>query len=465
MSRPGPHFDAIIEREKGLHRGLSSGQLSMIAIGGAIGTGLFLGSGTAITFAGPGVVLSYAVGALIAFLLMGCLAEMTVAHPTSGSFGAWAEFYVSPLAGFLVRYAYWSCLVFAVGTEVSAIAVYMRYWYPDVPGWLWILGFSGALIAINAVNVRLFGSVEYCFSTLKIAAILAFILLGAWVVFSRTGFGNYTSHGGFLPSGPWGVWVAVLVSIFSFFSIEMIAVAAGEARDPYLAITRAFRATVFRLVFFYLLTLALIVAMAPWTAANTGQSPFVKVMAGTGVPGAAGVINFVILIAALSAMNSQLYITTRMMFSLSRAGYAPRRFGELNARGIPLAALLLSSLGIAVAAVLSALYPDASFTLMMAISMFGAMFTWLMIFVTHLFFRRRHANQALAFRTWGYPYATLTGAGLMTALLVTTSFTREFRMTLVFGVPFLLLLAGVFLFRFRNAPIAQQAPSEVQLPS
>jgi L-asparagine transporter-like permease len=187
----------------------------------------------------------------------------------------------------------------------------------------------------------------------------------------------------------------VLVSIFSYFSIEMIAVAAGEARDPHLAITRTFRATMFRLVFFCLLTLGLSVAMVPWTAANTGQSPFVKVMAGTRVPGTAGVINFVILIAALSAMNSQLYITTRMMFSLSRAGYAPRRFGELNARGIPLAALLLSSLGIALATILNVLYPDASFTLMMAISMFGAMFTWLMIFITHLFFRQRHANQVL----------------------------------------------------------------------
>jgi AAT family amino acid transporter len=465
MNSSGPRFDDIIEREKGLHRGLSTGQLSMIAIGGAIGTGLFLGSGTAITFAGPSVLLSYSIGALIALLLMGCLAEMTVAHPTSGSFGAWAEFYVSPLAGFLVRYAYWSCIVFAVGTEVTAIAVYMRYWYPQVPGWIWILAFSAALIAINAVHVKLFGAVEYGFSTLKIVAILAFILLGSWVVFRQVGFGNYTSHGGFVPHGAWGMWIAVLVSVFSYFSIEMIAVAAGEARDPHLAITRAFRATMFRLAFFYLLTLALIVAMVPWTAANAGQSPFVKVMAVTHVPGAAGVINSVILIAALSAMNSQLYIATRMMFSLSRAGYAPRGFGELNVRGVPLRALLLSTAGIALAAVLNALYRDASFTLMMAISMFGAMFTWLMIFLTHLFFRRRHPDAVLGFRMWGYPYTSLAGAGLMIGTLVTTAFTREFRMTLVCGVPFLLVLAGIFLFRDRRATVSPIAAPEVQVPS
>ena len=176
-------------------------------------------------------------------------------------------------------------------------------------------------------------------------------------------------------------------------------------------------------------------------------------MAATHLPGAAGAINFVILIAALSAMNSQLYITTRMMFSLSRAGYAPRRFGELNARGAPVAALLLSTLGIAVAAVLNALYPDTSFTLMMALAMFGAMFTWLMIFVTHLFFRRRHASRALAFRMWGYPYSTLLGAALMLAALVTTLFTREFRMTLLCGLPLLLALTAVFFARFRR-PLA-----------
>ncbi len=278
----------------------------------------------------------------------------------------------------------------------------------------------------------------------------------------RIGFGNYTAHGGFLPKGAWGTWLAVLVSIFSYFGIETISVAAGEARDPHRAITRAFRATMFRLTFFYLLTLALIVAITPWTAANTGQSPFVKVMTGTHVPGAAGVINFVILIAALSAMNTQLYITARIMFSLSRAGYAPGCFGELNARGIPLAALLLSSAGIALAAVLNALYPDAAFTLMMALSMFGAMFTWLMIFVTHLFFRRRHADEMLGFRTWGYPYTSIAGAGLMIALLITTSLIREFRMTLVCGVPYLLLLMGIFSARYRRAPVSQRAAAAVQ---
>ncbi len=448
-------FETIVERERGLHRRLSTGQLSMIAIGGAIGTGLFLGSAFAIGFAGPSVLISYAIGAAIALLLMGCLAEMTLAHPTSGSFGAYAEYYISPLAGFLVRYSYWLAVVGAVGTEVTAVAVYMRYWYPDVPGWLWILAFSSALIIINSVNVEWFGRVEYGFSLLKLLAIAAFIGLGAWIVAaapagSGVGFFNYTAHGGFFPKGVWGMWVAVIVAIFSYLSIEMIAVAAGEAENPQRAIGQAFRATIFRLIFFYLLTLGLMLAIVPWSAAGTEGSPFVKVMAATHIPGAAGVINFVILVAALSAMNSQLYITTRMMFSLSRAGFAPRRFGTLSARGVPLGALLLSTAGIALATVLNVLYPDTAFTLMMSVAMFGAMFTWLMIFVTHLFFRRKYRQAPLQFRMWGYPYTSLAGAAAMAAVMLTTLATREFRMTMIFGVAMLGVLSAIYLVRYRK---------------
>ena len=415
----------------------------MLAIGGAIGTGLFLGSSFAIGFAGPSVILSYAIGALIALMLMRCLAEMTVAHPTSGSFGAWAEFYVSPLAGYLVRYAYWSCIVFAVGTEVTAIAVYMRFWFPGTPGWLWILGFSAVLIGVNARNVKIFGAVEYAFSSLKVTAILLFILLGAITV-SGTGLANYTAYGGFFPKGVWGMWVAVIVSIFSYLSIEMIAVAAGEAEDPQRAITKAFQSTVARLVIFYLLTLAIILAIVPWTDSGKGESPFVTVMARSHVPYAAAVVNFVILVAALSAMNSQLYITTRMMFSLARAGQAPSRFGQLSSNGTPVSALLLSSVGIALASLLNALYPETAFTLMMAISMFGAMFTWLMIFVTHFCFRRYHHPTS----PWTSPF----GALLMAAILLTTAFTAEFRMTLVYGLPALALLTLIWKLRPKILP-------------
>lgn len=464
------NFQHIVEREQGLRRSLSASQMAMIAIGGAIGTGLFLGSGFAIGFAGPSVLVSYAIGAFIALMLMGCLAEMTVAHPTSGSFGAYAEHYIGPWAGFLVRYAYWSCIVLAVGTEVTAIAVYMKYWFPQVPGWYWVAGFSAALVLVNALSVDLFGTIEYGFSVIKIAAIVGFILIGAYVVFvapasiatstqPAAGFANYTAHGGFFPKGVWGMWVAVIISIFSYLSIEMIAVAAGEAENPEQAVTRAFRSTVVRLVLFYLLTLALMLAIVPWTAAGHDESPFVKVMQAINIPGAAGVINFVVLVAALSSMNSQLYITTRMMFSLSRAGYAPARFGQVNRRGVPLPALLLSTIGIAIATGINIVYPETSFTFMMAISMFGAMLTWMMIFVTHFFFRRawRAGNHPpLAFRMWGFPWLTLLGAALMAAIMLTTLFTGVFRMTMIFGVPFVAVVLAVYYLWYRKR--GDQAP-------
>jgi L-asparagine transporter-like permease len=458
-------FAPIMAREGGLKRALGARQLSMIAIGGAIGTGLFLGSGFAISTAGPAVLVSYAIGALIALLLMGCLAEMTVTHPTAGSFGAYAEHYVGPLAGFLVRYAYWSCLVLAVGTEVTAVAIYMHYWLPAIAGWLWILGFSALLIAVNARGVALFGGIEYTFSLIKLIAIAGFIVLASEVLLINAvrpagamggaqagiGFRNYLEHGGFMPHGLAGIWVAVIMAVFSYLSIEMIAVAAGEAVNPQLAIMRAFRATVVRLVVFYLLTLALMLAILPWTQAGVATSPFVIVMQMLHIPGAAGIMNALLLVAALSAMNSQLYITTRMLFSLARAGQAPRALGALSAGGIPRNALLASTAGIALAAWLSVHSPQSAFLSMVAISSFGAMFTWLMIFVTHYCFRRkRRALGPAGFSMWGFPATTLAGAVAMLALLLTTPFTAAFRMTLLFGVPFLVFLLALYGLRYRS---------------
>lgn len=433
----------------GLKRTLGSGQLAMIAIGGAVGTGLFLGSGFAIGLAGPAVLVSYAIGGLITLALMGCLAEMTVADPATGSFGLFAERYLGRFAGFLVRYAYVTCIILAIGTEVTAVAIYMRYWAPDVPGLWWIAGFALALLAVNLASVRLFGAVEYVFSAIKIAAIVAFVAVGLWVI-ARSGVGlsHYTMDGGFAPHGIGGIWTAVIVSIFSYLSIEMIAVAAGEARDPERAIVKAFRSTMLRLALFYLGSLAVMLAIVPWTQAGTATSPFVTVMQATGVPYAAGIINAVVLIAALSAMNSQLYTASRMLFSLAESGLAPAGLARVNGRGVPVGALLVSAAGIGVAGGVYAWRPDAAFGVMIAVSIFGALFTWGMIFVTHLAFRRAHGAPA-AFRMWGYPWTSLAGAGSILAILATTPFTGPFALTLVYGVPFLVVLSAVYAIRFR----------------
>lgn len=442
-------FETIMDRELGLRRDLSTGQLSMIAIGAAIGTGLFLGSGFAIGFAGPAVLLSYAFGALIALLLMGCLAEMTAAHPTAGSFGSFAEHYIGPLAGFLVRYVYWASLVLAIGTEITAVAIYMGYWFAGVPGWYWISAFSAALVGVNFINVKVFGRIEYSFSFIKLSAIIIFIILGARLVAtapetSGIGFSNYFARGGFFPKGLFGAWAAVIPACFSYLGVEMIAVASGEAKNPQAAVVRAFRLTLVRLLVFYLLTLGLMMAIIPWYQASVKESPFVLVMEATRVPGAASLLNFVVLVAALSAMNSQLYTATRMMFSLARGGQAPRMFGVINARGVPGAALGLSSAGIGIAVILNIFFNDIAFAFMNAVSTFGGLFAWLMIFVTHLFFRAKSENLTLPFRMWGYPFVPAFGAMVVACVMATTWFVPVFRSALVYGLPFVAILSAAY---------------------
>ncbi|MEZ2740332.1 amino acid permease [Comamonas jiangduensis] len=446
-------FQDIQQRETGLKQHLTSAQMVMIAIGGAVGTGLFMGSAFAIGFAGPAVLVSYAIGAFIALLLIGALGEMTVAHPTSGSFGAYAEYYLGPLAGFVVRYAYWAALVLAVGMEVTAVGIYMAYWFPAVPQWIWVAVFSAVLIGINLRSVKVYGVAEYAFSAIKVAAIVAFVLIGAYVVFGAhipgIGLQNYAVGGGFWAKGISGMWLGVIVAMFSYLGVEAIAVAAGEAQHPQKAVQSAMKTTVLRLVLFYLLTLALMLAIVPWTEAATQTSPFVRVMEIINIPYAAGVLNFVVLVAALSAMNSQLYATSRMMFSLGRARQAPAVFGQANQRGVPVAAILISSLGAGVAMFINAFWPDQSFIWMMSIAMFGAMFAWFMVFVTHLAFRRRRDREGVVstFRMWGFPWLTLLGAILMGAVLITTAFTPQFRLTLAFGLPWLVLLSVIYLLR------------------
>ncbi|WP_308159599.1 amino acid permease [Arthrobacter sp. ISL-65] len=460
-------FEKIQQREGGLKRQLTGRQMSMIALGGAIGTGLFLGSKFAIGFAGPSVIISYAIGGLIALMLMASLSEMTVEHSTSGSFGAYAEHYISPLAGYLVRYMYWSCIVLAVGTEVTAVGEYMQFWFPTAPPLVWVVLFSAVLIGVNALNVKAFGTLEYWFSSIKVFAIVGFVLLGAYVVFgshkSGVGFHNYTTGGGFFPNGFSGMWFAVIVSIFSYLSIEMIAVAAGEAKNPEQAVKKAFKTTIVRLFLFYILTLALVLAIAPVSGIMAGSSPFVTVMQVIGIPGADSVLNFVVIIAALSAMNSQLYISTRMMFSLSRGGDAPAFLGKVRPNGTPLNALIVSSVGIAIAAVTYAVFPATAFTLMMALSMFGAMFTWFMIFVTHWFFRRHAARtgRTLSFKVPLSRVGTVVGALLMLAIMVSTLFTEAFQMTLIFGMPATALVTAIYFIRRRvQARRANRSPGE-----
>jgi amino acid transporter, AAT family len=442
--------------ETGLKRGLGKAQIVMIGLGGAIGTGLFAGSSLAIGSAGPGVVISYAIAGFIALTVTLSLSEMAVAHPAAGSFGVYAETYLNPWAGFVVRYTYWAAQAIATGGEAVAAGVYMTWWFPGTPVWLWSVGFCAVILLLNARSVSTFGSAEYGFALIKVCAIVLFIVLGLAKILgvgsAPVGLANLAhSPGGLLPHGLGGVWMAVIVGCFSFNGVEIIAVTSGETKDPARAIPAALRSMVLRLFLFYVLSLAVIVTVAPWTdsaAQVVKESPFVRVFAAMGVPGAAGVMNFVVLSAALSSMNTNLYLSGRMAFSLARGGHAPAALGRLNRAGAPQTAVLLSGGLILAAAAVSKITPKA-YNYLLGVALFGAMSVWMIILVSHIAFRRRRGGD-LPVRTPLFPWLQLTALALLAGVLGAMALEKDWRVAWLVGAPWMGLLTAAYFLRRRS---------------
>jgi AAT family amino acid transporter len=437
---------AIVQREEGLRRKLSPYQVAMIGLGCTLGTGLFLGSAIAVKLAGPAVILSFLGGALIALTVMWALAEMSVEHPTAGSFGLFAEIYLHPWAGFALRYTYWICVVMIIGSEVVAAAIYCQFWFPNVPFWLWITGFSAAMIYVNTRSVESFGSVQYWLAMLKVITVAVFMVLGIAVIFGlgfpRIGTANYTSLGGFFPNGWSGVGLGVTMAVFSYMGLEIVASTAGEAADPKTAVPRALRRTLFTLILFYTVGLAIVVGIVPWNQIGLGESPFVKVFGIVGIPFAAHFMNLVVLTAALSAATSNVYLGSRMLFSLSRGGYAPTILGTLNKRGMPVAAVLASSVGMFVALVLAHFFANTAFIFLIGVAFFGGPAAWITILLTHLAFRRsaaRNRKDILRFAPAG-PWSSLFGIVALLCVLISTWWVPSFHVTLLAGPPWLLFI-------------------------
>jgi amino acid transporter, AAT family len=412
----------------------------MMALGGAIGTGLFLASGLAVNVAGPAVILSYVVVAAISLLLGRALTEMAVAHPTAGAFGVYAGIYVSPFAGYAVRVSYWLMQLIATGGQLVAASIYMAYWFPDVPGAAWVLVFAVALLYVNSRTVGRLGAIEYWLVMIKVLAIVLFVVIAAYVVVigwsgeAAIGTGNLTADRGFMPFGVSGIWLGCCFVIYSFIGVEIVGVTSGEASDPGETIPRAVRRIVIGLSTIYVVTIALLLMLTPWSQLGVGESPFVSVLRRLGIPGAAGVMNFVVLSAALSSSNANLYLIARTLFSLARAGFVPARLGEVNHRGAPVPALLVSGLGLGAAVLVRALWPDSAYVWFFGVALFGALFVWLMIFVTHIAFRRSPL-----------PWSSVAGAALVAGILLSTWWVPDLKSTLVAGVPWLLLLAVGYL--------------------
>jgi L-asparagine transporter-like permease len=381
------------EPEQGLKRELNARQMAMVAVGGSIGTGLLLGSGAAIQVAGPSVVVTFALSALIAFTVAMALGEMSAIHPAAGSFGVYADLYVNRWAGFIARYGYWFSVVMAIGSEVVAAATYMRQWYPAVPSLVWMVLFSLFLLAINLFSVGHYGTFEYWFALLKVVTIFVFIALGAVLLLAKKVPPQYLAQGGFAPKGWSAPLLAISFGLYSFLGIEMVAISSGEARSNK-EIARATRMAFITLAIVYIGAMAILVGVMPWKNAGISESPFVTVFKVAGIPAAGFIMNFVVLTAALSGANATLYVTSRMLFSIARSGYAPKKMGELNHQGVPMGALLVSMLGI-VAAILLELSTTNAYLYLINAALVGGMIAWLVSLLAHVRFRRTVSDAQL----------------------------------------------------------------------
>ena len=440
---------------EGLHRRLGQRQLTMMAIGGAIGVGLFLGSSATVRLAGPAVILSYLLGAGIALIMSYVLAEMAVVHPVAGAFGIYAEKYLNSWAGFAVRATYGVAQIIAIGAEVTAAGIYISYWLPGVPQWVWLVLVSIALVAVNSMQVNHLGEFEYWFAMIKVAAILAFILVGLSLILGvghrqAVGLGNLTRYGGFFPNGWKGVWLSLTITVTSYMGVEIIAVTAGEAERPQVTIPRAMRNIVYRLILFYVLAIAIMVTILPWNQAGStlSGSPFVTAFAVAHIPFAASIMNFVVLTAALSSVNTNLYLSTRMLFSLGRGGYGPEWMGKVSSNGVPHRALLASTAGIITAILLAIFNPKNAFLMLYGVAVAGMLFVWLVILNTHLRFRKALPTEQVAnlpMRLRAHPTFTLIGILALLGICTATFFVPDLQWSIPAFAVFLGLISLAYL--------------------
>ncbi|AZC24758.1 amino acid permease [Pseudomonas sessilinigenes] len=375
---------------------LSSRQISFMALGMSIGVGLFLGSASAIKSAGPSVLLAYILSGGIIYLIMRALGEMTVHNPVSGSFAAYAHEYLGPYAGFLSSWNYWILMVGVGVAESTAVGIYMKTWFPEVPQWLWVGASIASICALNLLAVRAFGEVEFWFALIKVATILALVAGGCMmIVFGwgndgvPLGLSNLWQHGGWFPNGASGLLVALPIVAYAFAGAEMIGIAAAESDNPRKTIPRAINSVVWRILLFYVAAIAVILAIYPWNQIGTQGSPFVTTFERLGIRQAAGIINFVVITAALSSFNCILFSGARILKKLADEGQAPRLFQKVRANGIPARAVFATVACMTFGVVLNYVVPDQAFGYMMSLLAFNVASTWGMIAATYLAFQKR----------------------------------------------------------------------------
>jgi AAT family amino acid transporter/aromatic amino acid transport protein AroP len=383
-----------------LQRGLKNRHIQLIAMGGAIGTGLFLGSAQVIQSAGPSIILGYAIGGLIAFLIMRQLGEMIVHEPVAGSFSHFAYRYWGKFPGFLAGWNYWILYILVAMTELTAVAKYINYWWPHIPAWSSVLFFFIVITLINLGNVKFYGESEFWLAIIKVAAVVSMIIFGLYLLLtadanSTASFSNLWSHGGFFPHGFEGLFFMLAFLMFAFGGIELIGMAAAEAQDPKKTIPKAINQVVFRILIFYVGSLTILLSLVPWNQLELGgldKSPFVMIFSQLGIGWAAHLLNFIILTAALSVYNSGMYANSRMLFGLAQQGNAPKVFLKVNKQGVPIPAVLFSALLIFGCVLLNYFVPEDALSHLIYIVVGALVLNWAMITLTHLKFIQAMKN-------------------------------------------------------------------------
>ncbi|WP_435737558.1 amino acid permease [Cellulosimicrobium sp. PMB13] len=436
--RPGPAATGPTSPDR-LSHGLRARHLTMMGLGSAIGAGLFLGSGVGIATAGPAVLVSYAIAGVLVILVMRMLAEMASARPASGSFSVYAEEALGPWAGFVLGWLYWFMLVMVLGAEITGAAVIVTGWFPGVPQWGVALAVVTVFAVVNLWGVRQFGEFEFWFAFVKVAAIVGFLVVGVLLVLGLlpgtdpVGTSNLLGHGGFAPEGLAGVAAGLLVVVFAFGGIEIVTIAAAEARDPRTAVARATRSIVWRILLFYLGSVAIMVLVLPWDSPLLAESPFVAVLDLAGLPGAARLMEVVVVVALLSAFNANVYGTSRMAYSLAGRGDGPTALRRVSRRDVPWVSVLVSVFFSLVAVGLNWLAPDALLGVLLNAVGAALLVVWVLVAVSQLRLRRRleaearAAGEPLTLRMWGYPWLTwavLVGLAALAVLMLTDDTAR-----------------------------------------
>ncbi|QMU09102.1 amino acid permease [Levilactobacillus suantsaii] len=442
-----------MSKETHLNRQMEPRHVLMISLGGVIGTGLFLSSGYTIHQAGPiGTLIAYTVGALLVYLVMLCLGELAVAMPYTGAFHVYAKRYIGPGTGFTVAILYWLTWTIALGSEFTAAGLIMQNWFPHVATWIWSLLFMVVIFTVNALSVRWFAEAEFWFASIKVIAIVAFIILGGLAMVgllplhghsSAPFLTNYYAHGWF-PNGFGGVFTTMLTVNFAFSGTELIGITAGEAKNPAKTIPTAIRTTLWRLIIFFVGSMFVMAALIPYKQAGVTQSPFVLVFKSIGIPYAADLMNFVVLTAIMSAANSGLYASTRMLWSLANEHTIPAVFKKTTRRGVPLIALITSMLG-GILALLSSIYAAGSvYLVLVSISGLAVVLVWMAIALSEINFRKAylksgHSLDELAYKTPGYPLIPWLAFILSGLSCLLIWFDPNQRIALYYTIPFVVL--------------------------